>query len=324
MPRKFRRKRREPKKPRTTPLGEHLPVLLPEVLAILAPQPGQIMVDCTLGFAGHSQAILAKLGPQGLLLAMDLDHDYLAKAEAKLESVGHPFQIHPGNFAGLQGMLATAGVQHIDGLLADVGMSSMQVDDPSRGFSFMREGPLDMRMDRSRGKTAADLLATLSVEELTEALTEIGDEPRAAVIAQAIVKTRQDTPLTHTKQLRALIDQAAPVQPLLGPGHPSARKQRLLPTTRVFQTLRILVNRELANLTQLLRVLPQVLQPGGIAAIISFHSGEDRLVKSTFRDGIRSGVYDTGSDEPIRPTEAEKLANPRSRSAKLRWVRCAG
>jgi len=325
MARKYHRKRREPrhKKDRSTPAGQHRPVLLEEILRTLNPQPGQVFVDCTLGFAGHACELLQRLGPTGMLIATDLDADNLPNAREKLEALGLPFHLHAGNFAGLPSVLAEAGVERVDGLLADLGMSSMQVDDPLRGFSYMRDGPLDMRMDRTRGRTAAELLNSLSAEELANAFNEFGDEPRAEIIAQTIVEKRNDEPLATTFQLRAIIDEAAPVTLMLGPGYPPVHKQKLLPATRVFQSLRILVNRELANLTQLLRVIPQIVKPGGTAAIICFHSGEDRLVKTAFRDGLRSGIYSAGSDDPIRPSEDEKLANPRSRSAKLRWVQLA-
>jgi 16S rRNA (cytosine1402-N4)-methyltransferase len=298
--------------------------MLAEVLAALDPKPGMVVVDCTLGFAGHSCELLKRIGPTGLLVATDLDPDNITRATEKLKAVGHPFHAHQGNFAGLPGVLATAGVQQADAVLADLGMSSMQVDDAERGFSFMRDGPLDMRMDRSRGRTAAELLNTLTAEELAAAFTELGDEPEAEKIAAAIVAQRDTKPLERTGELRELIERAAPVTPLLGPGHGPIRKQVMLPTTRVFQALRILVNRELANLTQLLRVLPTILKPGGVAGIISFHSGEDRLVKNAFRDGLRTGVYAAATDDPIRPSEQEKLDNPRARSAKLRWARTPG
>jgi 16S rRNA (cytosine1402-N4)-methyltransferase len=296
---------------------------LAEVLERLQPQPGQIFVDGTLGFAGHSAALLERIGPTGHLHAFDLDGENLPRAEQRLAPIGHPFTLHRGNFAGLQSVLYAAGVEKVHGLLADLGMSSMQVDDRERGFSFLRDGPLDMRMDRSRGRTAADLLNTLSQEELEQAFTELGDEPMAGIIAQAIVERRTIQPWSRTAELRDCIEQVAPVDVHCGPGMPAARKQRLGPATRVFQAIRILVNRELANLTQLLRVLPEVLAPGGCAAIISFHSGEDRLIKAAFRDGVRAGVYSESSDEPIRPSEAERTANPRSRSAKLRWAKRA-
>lgn len=324
MARKYHRKRRPPRKDRSTPAGEHLPVMLSEVLAVLNPQPGQTMVDCTLGFAGHACELLRRVGPTGLLVATDLDPDNLPRATEKLRAVGNPFHTHHGNFAGLPAVLMAAGVERVDAVLADLGMSSMQVDAAERGFSFMRDGPLDMRMDPTRGRTAAELLNTLTAEELAAAFRDLGDEPEAEKIAAAIVAQRETKPLERTQELRELIDRAAPVTPLLGPGHGPIRKQVMLPTTRVFQALRILVNRELANLTQLLRVLPAILKPGGVAGIISFHSGEDRLVKTAFRDGLRTGIYSAASDDPIRPSEQEKLDNPRARSAKLRWAKLTG
>lgn len=324
MARKYHRKRRPPRKDRSTPAGEHLPVMLAEVLQVLNPRPGQTVVDCTLGFAGHSCELLQRVGPTGLLVATDMDPANLPRATEKLQAVGHPFHAHHGNFAGLPAVLLAAGVEKVDAVLADLGMSSMQVDDADRGFSFMRDGPLDMRMDPTRGRTAAELLNTLSADELAAAFTELGDEPEAEKIAAAIVEHRETKPLERTQELRELIERTAPVTPLLGPGHGPIRKQVMLPTTRVFQALRILVNRELANLSQLLRVLPTILKPGGVAGIISFHSGEDRLVKTAFRDGVRSGIYSAAADDAIRPSEQEKLDNPRARSAKLRWAKLAG
>ena len=300
-----------------------MPVMLADILEILNPQPGQTVVDCTLGFGGHAVELLKRVGPTGKLIALDLDPDNLARAVPKLEAVGHPFVAAHANFAGLAGVLAAHGVSQVHGLLADLGMSSMQVDDPARGFSFLRDGPLDMRMDRSRGKTAAELLNTLSQSDLAAAFRDLGDEPEAEAIAAAIVAERTKGPFERTSQLRAVVERAAPVKVVRSPGQGPARKQQLLPATRVFQALRILVNRELANLQSLLRTLPAVLAPGGVAAIISFHSGEDRLVKAAFREGIQTGVYTTVSDDPVRPSDAEKLANPRSRSAKVRWCRRA-
>ena len=308
---------------RSTAAGEHRPVLLAEVLAALDPRPGQVVVDCTLGFAGHSVELLTRINPDGLLVATDLDPGNLEPARAKLEATGGLFTLHHSNFAGLAGILAAEGVTQVDGLLADLGMSSMQVDDRDRGFSFMRDGPLDMRMDRTRGRTAAELLATLPAEELAACFRDLGDEPRAEQIALAITAQRREKPIERTKELRELVDRAAPVQVIRGPGAPPERKQLLGPATRVFQSLRILVNRELANLTHLLRILPTILKPGGVAAIISFHSGEDRLVKTAFRDGFRAGVYSAVSGDAIRPTFEERRANPRSRSAKLRWAKRA-
>jgi 16S rRNA (cytosine1402-N4)-methyltransferase len=308
---------------RSTAAGEHRPVLLAEVLDALKPQPGQTVVDCTLGFAGHSVELLKAVAPDGLLVATDLDPANVEPARAKLDAVGGLYALHHSNFAGLPYVLAGEGVTHVHGLLADLGMSSMQVDDRGRGFSFMRDGALDMRMDPTRGRTAADLLATLPEEELAAVFRDFGDEPQAEAIAAALVRRRESEPVRTTKELRALIEAAAPVVIDRTPGAPPERKQQLAPLTRVFQALRIRVNRELDNLKQLLRVLPELLAHGGTAAVISFHSGEDRLVKAAFRDGLRSGVYSAVTDDPIRPTFEERKANPRSRSAKLRWARRA-
>ena len=312
---------RKLKRPRSTAPGQHVAVLPAEVLEVLNPRPGQVVVDGTLGYAGHAAALLARVGPAGRLIALDLDAGNLPGAQQRLAAVGHPFTLHHGNFAGVAGVLAAEGFAGADGFLADLGMSSMQLDDRERGFSLLRDGPLDMRMDQGRGKTAAEWLATIPLDDLAAALRDIGDEPQAERIAAALVAARAAEPIERTGQLRDLIEQAAPVEVLRGAGLAPARKQRLLPATRVFQTLRILVNRELASLQGLLRALPSVLNPGGIAAVISFHSGEDRLVKAAFKEGLAAGHYAEISDDPIRPGEAEKLANPRSRSAKLRWAR---
>ncbi len=314
---------RKVKRPRSTAPGQHIAVLPTEVLDVLNPRPGQVFVDGTLGYAGHAAAILERVGPTGKLVAFDLDAGNLPGARERLTAVGNPFTLHHGNFAGVAAALAAEGVTAVDGFLADLGMSSMQLDDRERGFSLLRDGPLDMRMDTSRGKTAAQWLAEISPDDLAAALRDIGDEPQAERIAAAIVAAREEAPLERTGQLRDLIESAAPVEVLRGAGLAPARKQRLLPATRVFQTLRILVNRELASLQGLLRALPYVLNPGGTAAIVSFHSGEDRLVKAAFKDGLHAGLYAAISDDPVRPGDAEKLANPRSRSAKLRWARRA-
>jgi 16S rRNA (cytosine1402-N4)-methyltransferase len=308
---------------RSTPEGEHLPVLLDDVLRVLDPKPGEVAVDCTLGYGGHASELLKRVGPNGMLLGFDLDADNLPRVEERLNEIGHLFEIRHGNFAGLATLVGENAPDGCDMLLADLGMSSMQVDDQSRGFSFRRDGPLDMRMDRTRGRTVTELLATLSKEELAAALREFGDEPMADAIADLIVETRQTKPIRTTRHLAKLVQTAAPVwinpHPLKGVAKPW--QQRLRPVARVFQALRILVNRETANLTELLRVLPWCLKSGGRAAVISFHSGEDRLVKAAFKEGLRSGIYSEISDVPIRATVEERRANPRSRSAKLRWAR---
>ncbi len=303
---------------RSTPAGQHRPVLLTEVLAALDPQPGMVVVDCTLGWAGHAAELLNRVGSQGHLIGFDLDADNLIHAKERLEAVGHPFTLHHGNFAGLANVLGAEDISAVDCLLADLGMSSMQVDDPDRGFSYVRDGPLDMRMDRTRGRTASELLATIPEEELRHALHDLGDEPEADKIARAIVAARPNGPLLRTTDLARLIMEATEAKSWRL--HPERDHWVLHPAARTFQALRILVNRELANLQQLLRLLPSLLNPGGRAAIISFHSGEDRLVKAAFRDGLRAGIYQEISEQPVRAGWTERADNPRSRSAKLRWA----
>ncbi len=306
---------------RSTPAGEHRPVLLDEVLTVLAPRPGQTVIDGTAGWAGHAAELLGRVTPGGRLVAIDLDPENLPRARARLGEAGGDFVLRQANFAGLAGVLAEAGVAAADAVLADLGMSSVQVDDADRGFSYVRDGPLDMRMDRSRGRTAAQVLATIGEAELARALGELGDEPEARRIAALLVAERQRRSLERTADLARLIAESAGQEKWRL--RPAKGKWNLHPAARTFQALRILVNRELANLAELLRVLPGLLRPGGTAAVISFHSGEDRLVKAAFRDGLHAGLYAEASPEPLRATFAERTANPRSRSAKLRWARRA-
>jgi 16S rRNA (cytosine1402-N4)-methyltransferase len=307
------------RRPRSTPAGEHRPVLLAEVLAALDPQPGEIVVDCTVGWAGHAAELVDRVGPTGLLIGLDLDAHNLPQARDRLSPVGNPFHLHHRNFAGLPQALGEHGLIQVDMVLADLGMSSMQVDDPARGFSYRRAGALDMRMDRSRGKTAAQLLATIREDDLARALAELGDEPHAEAISAAVVHQRQAKPLATTDDLVRVIQDATGQQRWRL--HPAPGEWKLHPAARTFQALRILVNRELDNLQHLLRMLPAHLKPGGRAAIISFHSGEDRLVKCAFRDGLRQGIYAEVAADPLRAAPAERMSNPRSRSAKLRWAR---
>jgi 16S rRNA (cytosine1402-N4)-methyltransferase len=295
------------------------------VLAALDPRPGAVVVDCTVGWAGHATELLRRVGPRGCLLGIDLDADHLPRARERLGPVGFTFTLHHGNFAGLPAILAAEGLAAVDHLLADLGMSSMQVDDAERGFSYIRDGPLDMRMDRSRGRTATQVLATISEEDLARALRDLGDEPEAQRLAALIVAARDRARLLRTSDLARIILEASPA----GTGarawrlHPAPQQWNLHPAARTFQALRILVNRELDNLKHFLRVLPSVLRPGATAALISFHSGEDRLVKAAFRDGCRTGLYARISSEPLRATWAERKRNPRARSAKLRWAQRA-
>lgn len=308
---------------RSTPPGQHRAVMSEQVLHVLDVQPGAAVVDCTVGWAGHAVELLRRAGPDGRLIGLDLDAENLPRASERLSETGLRFSLHHGNFAALPTVLASEGIATVQAVLADLGMSSMQVDDADRGFSYVREGPLDMRMDRSRGRTAAQLLATLPEDELVRVLRELGDEPEAQLIAAALVAARQERALERTSDLSRVIMEATQRSGDKGRWrlHPSPGRWNLHPAARTFQVLRILVNRELANLEQLLRVLPTVLAPAGVAAIISFHSGEDRLVKAAFRDGLRSGVYQTISDDPLRATFEDRLDNPRARSAKLRWAR---
>jgi 16S rRNA (cytosine1402-N4)-methyltransferase len=302
---------------RSTQPGEHQAVLLNEVLTALAPKAGEVAVDCTVGWGGHAVEILKAIGPTGKLIGIDFDSDNLPRARERLAATDHLFSLHQGNFAGLENVLAAEGIAQVDMVLADLGMSSMQVDDAERGFSYVRDGPLDMRMDRTRSRTAAQLLATISKKDLVRGLEELGDEPEAERIAKAIVEARQHNPLERTTQLAQLIVET--VNQTNWQLHPERDRWVTHPAARTFQVLRILVNRELANLEQLLRVLPQILRPGGRVAIISFHSGEDRLVKVAFRAGLTS-EYERIADEPVRASLDERTANPRSRSAKLRWA----
>lgn len=303
-------------KRRSTPAGEHRPVLLDEVLRILAPRPGQLVVDCTLGFGGHAAELLQRIGPNGLLIGLDLDREHLPRVEEKLQAIGHPFELHHANFASVDRVL---GERRADLLLADLGMSSMQVDDPQRGFSYAREGTLDMRMDRSRGKTLADFLAQIDEADLARCLAEYGDEPEATRVARAIVAAREQRKIETTKELARIIQEATG-QTGAWRLHPRPGKWTSHPAARSFQALRIALNRELANLTQLLRVLPDCLKPGGRAAIISFHSGEDRIVKKAFQEAVRAGRLQSAADDCVRASPEERITNPRSRSAKLRWA----
>lgn len=228
---------------------------------------------------------------------------------------GRAFALHHSNFAGLPDVLASEGVERVDGILADVGVASPQIDDPARGFSYRKPGPLDMRMDASRGQPASVLVNRMSERELAAAFLELGDETDAPQIAKLIVEHRKDSPITTTEQLTKIICDARDFTLQRAAG------AKLHPAARTFQALRMLVNRELPNLQRLLTVAPGLLKPGGCIAIISFHSGEDRIVKKAFREGRREGIYAETSDDPVMATESEARENPRSRSAKLRWAR---
>ena len=293
----------------------HIPVLLQEVLEVLAPRPGQIVVDCTLGLGGHAAAILERLLPGGRLIGIDMDPANLQMARQALQAKSDSFELYHNNFAALPTVLAQAGMERVDGIVADLGVASPQIDDPARGFSYRQPGPLDMRMDPTRGQPASTLINRLSQRELADALLELGDEDDAAEIARLIVRRRATRPILTTEELTEIVCEARDFTLKRAAG------AKLHPAARTFQALRILVNRELANLDRLLAVLPGCLNPGGAAAIISFHSGEDRRVKRSFREGHATGLYEQISLDPVCAGPQEQRANPRSRSAKLRSAR---
>lgn len=300
----------------------HVPVLLTQVLEVLAPKPGQTVVDCTLGLGGHSAAILERLKPNGRLIGIDLDQENIADARVQLQRVrGREgtvnFDLVHDNFANLPAVLERLGVEgrRVDGVLADIGVSSTQIDNPMRGFSYRKPGPLDMRMDPNRGEPASELVNRMTEEELVEALLTYGDETDAPNIVRLLVKRREKAPITTTEELMAIVCKARDFTIERAAG------AKLHPAARTFQALRILVNKELDNLDHLLAALPKVLKPGGVGAIITFHSGEDRRVKHSFRDLSRAGVYAENGGDPIIADEAEIRKNARSRSAKLRWAR---
>ncbi|CAN5343133.1 16S rRNA (cytosine(1402)-N(4))-methyltransferase RsmH [soil metagenome] len=298
--------------------NRHIPVLLDPVLRAIAPKPGDTIVDCTLGLGGHSAEFLRRILPAGKLIALDFDPANIAFARAKLEAIdptGASFALVHNNFAALPTVLANAGVQRVDGILADLGVASPQIDDPARGFSYRQPGPLDMRMDPTRGQPASSLINKIAEHELRDALLELGDETDAPQIARLIVERRAIAPIATTDDLMAIVCGARDFTLKRAAG------AKLHPAARTFQALRILVNREMANLERLLAVIPDCLKPSRVAAIISFHSGEDRRVKENFRDGLRGGIYEDISRDAITASEMEQRENPRSRSAKLRWAK---
>jgi 16S rRNA (cytosine1402-N4)-methyltransferase len=285
--------------------------MVAEILEVLAPQPGQVAVDCTLGHGGHAQQLLPRLQPGGRLIGLDLDPIELPKTEARLRALGYgpdTFIARRSNFAGVRQVLAAAGLAGADLILADLGVSSMQLDDPSRGFSVKYEGPLDMRMNPSRGQPVSALLLKSQPAALESLFVANADEPHARVLAQALGGRHWAT----TTALAAAIRAALPRM---------NREESELSVRRVFQALRIAVNDEFSALEGLLRQLPDCLNPGGRVAILTFHSGEDRRVKKAFAAGLRSGVYADIAREVVRPTPDERYSNPRSTPAKLRWAR---
>jgi 16S rRNA (cytosine1402-N4)-methyltransferase len=299
-----------------TPAGSHRPVCVREIMEILAPRPGEIGVDATLGYGGHALELARALLPDGRLYGLDVDPIELPKTEARLRAAGIPAAaliVRRTNFAGLPQLLAEEGAAGVDLVLADLGVSSMQLDDPARGFSYKHDGPLDLRMNLGRGQSAAALLARLNELELAGLLEENADESRAELIARAICNAQARRPILRTGELARVICQA--LSPAQRPNEETDAAIR-----RSFQALRIAVNDEFGALETFLRHLPACLKPGGRAAILTFHSGEDRRVKGSFREGERSGIYSAIAREVIRPGADEVRANPRAASAKLRWA----
>ncbi len=289
----------------------HRPALVEETVAWLAPQPGATVVDGTLGTGGHSLAILPHLMPAGRLIAIDRDPHALELAQQRLIEFASQIHFVRENFLHLPEILKRLQVTQLNGLLADLGLSSLHVDVAQRGFSFQQAGPLDMRMDPDQSMTAASLLQRVSEAELVRILEIYGEERWARRIARGIVTARRSTPIDTTSHLAQIIRGAVPRQ---------AKSERLHPATRTFMALRIAVNDELANLEALLRALPELLAPQGRAVIITYHSLEDRLVKRSFQAGARAGIFRLLTKKPVRPSEQELAENPRSRSAKLRAV----
>jgi len=294
-----------------TPAGTHRPIMVAEILTVLAPQPGELAVDCTLGYGGHAKKILAKLAPGGRLIGLDHDPIELPKTEARLRALGFDetvFTAHRSNFAGLPQVLASQNFSGADMILADLGVSSMQIDDPSRGFSVKQDGPLDMRMNPLRGQPVSAYLEKVKPDELARVLMGNADEPKAVQLGAALAGKK----FTTTNKLADAIRAALPLVP---------KEDGHLHIRRVFQALRIAVNDEFSALETLLRHLPASLKPGGRVAILTFHSGEDRRVKKAFIDGKEAGIYSEIADEVIRAAPEERNFNPRSVSAKLRWAK---
>jgi 16S rRNA (cytosine1402-N4)-methyltransferase len=294
-----------------TPAGMHRPIMVTEVLQVLAPRPGETAADCTLGYGGHALELMPLLQPGGRIVGLDADPIELPKTEARLRAQGYGpevLTVHRSNFAGLPRVLNAENLPGVDIILADLGVSSMQLDDPARGFSLKHEGPLDMRMNPQRGLPAAALLRNLTARQLAAVLVENADEPHAELLASKLA----GQPCATTSQLAAAIRAALPNV---------ARQDCDLSIRRVFQALRIEVNEEFSALETFLRTLPGCLNPGGRVAILTFHSGEDRRVKHAFQAGRRQGFYSEIAGQVMRPSPTERHDNPRSASAKLRWAR---
>lgn len=300
-----------------TPVGMHLSICVKEILEFLKIKPGQVGLDATLGYGGHTLEMLKCLEGKGHIYALDVDSIELGKTRSRLQKLGYGPEMLTArqlNFADINQVAEEAGP--FDFVLADLGVSSMQIDNPERGFSYKKEGPLDLRLDQGRGISAAERLKRITVEELQGMLIENADEPYAAEIAKAVVTAvRQGNAVATTGELRGIIEGALSFIPA------SERKEAVKKSCqRTFQALRIDVNNEYEVLYEFLDKLPKALARGGRAAILTFHSGEDRIVKKSFKQLKRAGIYSEIADEVIRPSAEECIRNSRARSTKMRWA----
>jgi len=286
---------------------EHTPVLLAELLEQLAPVPGGTYADVTLGGGGHARAILERSAPDGRLIGTDRDPSALDAARAELAEFGQRVTLRKARIRDLRDVLTSLDIEQVDGIVADLGVSSAQLDQAERGFSLANDGPIDMRMDPTEDNSALDLIAYSDAEELANLIYRYGEEHRSRKIARALRHAYEEGELETTGDLRRAVHRAT------GP-----RRGRIDPSTKTFQALRIAVNDELGELESLLEQLPSVLRPGGVIAVISFHSLEDRIVKHGFRESEHLVPL---TKRPIIASESEREANPRSRSAKLRAAR---
>ncbi len=291
----------------------HTPVLRGEVVQLLSPAGRRLLVDCTIGLGGHAEALMQAAGQEALLIGLDVDEANLRLTRQRLSAFGDRVRLFCENFTELRSVLAETGAKAADAILADLGVASSQLTDAARGFSFAVEGPLDMRLDREQERTAGELVNTLGEKALAEVIYTYGEERYSRRIARAIVEARKDHRIATTTELAGIVTGAYPA---------AARKARrgVHPATRTFQALRIAVNNELNNLESLLEMLPDVLTVGGRAAVISFHSLEDRRVKQAFAKKAATDAAALLTKKPITPTAEEIAGNPRSRSAKLRGI----
>lgn len=287
----------------------HVPVMLNEVIAYLRPQPGQIFIDGTLGLGGHALSILKLLGGTGRLIGIEQDQFALQSAQEYLVHYRGQCSFVHDNFRNMGRILKELRIDHVDGILLDLGVSSFQLGDPQRGFGFKHNGPLDMRMDPGSVITASNVVNTYSEEEISKILKEFGEERWHQRIARYIVHERSKRPIASTQELSNVVLRAMPR---------NVRRQKIHPATRTFQALRIAVNRELEAITVVLDQCADFLKVGGRIGVIAFHSLEDRIVKHKFRQLCRAGMVDLIVKKPIRPSEAEVQFNPRARSARLR------